>query len=151
MYWKLSLGKRAELRFFPLSLSVFFDCSLYLLPSAPSPIHSFMPLPVTIRISFMEFFIPAVQLHILALTPLRLFVAKAREWCLSYSTSIKLAVIRQTVTCCHPSIVCSMGSHCTCSFFIILFPPPPCLRLSMSLHLRMAYISTAVKRCEYAV
>lgn len=72
--------------FFPLSLSAFLACSLYLLPSAPSPIPSFMALPVTIHISSLNFFIPAVQLHFLALTPLRLFVARAREWCPSYST-----------------------------------------------------------------
>lgn len=62
-----------------------------------------------------NFFIPALQLHFLVLTPLHLFVARAREWCLSYSTSsIKLAVIR------HAAIVASSAAWAVTAHALLL-------------------------------
>lgn len=65
-------------------------------------------------------------------------------------SSIKLAAIRQT--CCHPSIVSSMGSRCTCSaagsFFMMLFSSSS--SLSETLHVLTSQNGTAVRRrCEY--
>lgn len=81
--WAWGRGLSSDF-FPPFSLFSFLllciSCPLLLLPS--SVLCLFQSLFISLPCNY---FIPALQLHLLVFAPLHLFVARAREWCPSYS------------------------------------------------------------------